>query len=166
MSGGYWVYSLYDYELGVVHNTYQLVKEAGYSSSTIQTLNSRFCDLSEEAKLKFLTSPLQKKRREPVLFDLYFNSSCRNEFDLDYSKYIHVKDEKNMSLLMYSLQVLRTTDHVKELIEFGADPNETDVYDKSILGAFPKPSISKVGCVFAMVIWSESRMGKYRDDDH
>ena len=69
-----------------------------------------------------------------MLFDLYFNSSCRNEFDLDYSKYIHVKDEKEMSLLMYSLQVLRTTEHVKQLIELGADPNETDVYDKSILG--------------------------------
>ena len=41
---------------------------------------------------------------------------------------------------MYSLQVLRTTEHVKELIEFGADPNETDVYDKSILGGFPKMS--------------------------
>ena len=35
---------------------------------------------------------------------------------------------------MYSLQVLRTTEHVKQLIELGADPNETDIYDKSILG--------------------------------
>ena len=24
----------------------------------------------------------------------------------------------------------------------------------------------KVGCVFLMVIWSEFRLGKYRDDDH
>ena len=97
MSGGYWVYSWYDYELGVVQNTYELVKESGYSPSTIQTLNSRFSELSEEAKLKFLTSPLQKRRREPVLFDIYFNSSLRNQFDLNYSKSIHVKDEKEMS---------------------------------------------------------------------
>ena len=27
-------------------------------------------------------------------------------------------------------------------------------------------SIYKEGCVYPMVIWSEFRLGKYRDDDH
>ena len=30
----------------------------------------------------------------------------------------------------------------------------------------PKIQNNKVGCVVSMVIWSEFRMGQYRDDDH
>lgn len=137
LSSSYWVYSWYDYEHRVVYNTYEIVKESGYSSSSIQKLKSHFSELSEDAKLKFLRSPVHRRTREPILFDIYFNANLRNEFGLDYSKYIHIKDEKEMSLLMYSLQVIRTTQYVKELIELGADPNESDAYDKSILGGFP-----------------------------
>ena len=146
LSGSYWIFRWYDYEFRALYNTYELVKESSYSPTSIQKLNNHFSELSEDKKLKFLRSPVSQRRREPILFDIFFNASLRNELGLDYAKYLHIKDEKEMSLLMYSLQVLRTTQYVKQLIELGADTNESDMYDKSILGWFPKHNYYCLGC--------------------
>ena len=37
-----------------------------------------------------------------------------------------------------------------------------------IKGPYAKETfyLDKVGCIFSMVIWSEFRVGQYRDDDH
>ena len=41
---------------------------------------------------------------------------------------------------------------------------QTDISWANVIGSLKLQF--KVGCVFPMVIWSEFRMGQYRDDDH